>query len=136
MTTRCTECSATAANYKCPTCYARYCSVACCKLHKARECTPAELKESQKSPAPDSQHSNSKNGTQWAGPEETEDQVPEEKLAKLGESDSLRAVLWNRHLRAMMENLVNSEDPVSDMEAAMQEPIFVEFADECLKVVE
>lgn len=45
-------------------------------------------------------------------------------------------MLQNPHLRAMLENLVNSSDPAAGMEAAMQEPIFVELADQCLKVVE
>lgn len=53
-----------------------------------------------------------------------------------GNSEEVKAMLHNPHLRAMLENLVNSSDPASDMEAAMQEPIFVELADQCLKVVE
>ena len=53
-----------------------------------------------------------------------------------GDSEEVKAMLQNPHLRAMLENLVNSSDPAAGMEAAMQEPIFVELADQCLKVVE
>lgn len=54
----------------------------------------------------------------------------------LDSSGELKTLLLNPHLRAMMENLVNSEKPMSVLETAMQEPIFVEFADQCLRVVE
>lgn len=61
---------------------------------------------------------------------------PECMLMFSGKSENLKGMLRNQHLRAMMENLVNSIDPMADMEDAMQEPIFVELADECLRIVE
>lgn len=36
----CTECSKENSAYKCPKCKAHYCSVACCKLHKANQHPP------------------------------------------------------------------------------------------------
>jgi len=53
-----------------------------------------------------------------------------------GESEELRAMLDNPHLRQMMISLVQSSDPGSQLEAAMQEPIFVEMADKCLSIIE
>lgn len=44
-------------------------------------------------------------------------------------------MLRNPHLRDMMTSLVRSEDPGIQLEAAMQEPIFTEFADKCLSVI-
>lgn len=51
-------------------------------------------------------------------------------------SDSLKEMLGNPHLRQMMTSLVRAENPGSQLEAAMQEPIFVEFADKCLCLIE
>ncbi len=45
-------------------------------------------------------------------------------------------LLSNPHLRVMMSSLTSAEDTGTLMEAAMKEPIFTEFADECLKIVE
>lgn len=45
-------------------------------------------------------------------------------------------MLKNPHLRSIILAIDKSENPAKSMENAMQEPIFVEFADECLKVVE
>ena len=53
-----------------------------------------------------------------------------------GDSKEVKDLLHNPHLHIMLEDLVKSQDPAADMEAAMYEPIFVELADACLKVVE
>ncbi|GAB1602152.1 hypothetical protein Ahia01_000494100, partial [Argonauta hians] len=68
--------------------------------------------------------------------EMTEDQVPPSQLQKLGSCASLRTLLTNPHLRSMLRHLNASTTNISDvMEAAMQEPIFTEFASACLSVV-
>lgn len=48
----------------------------------------------------------------------------------------LLVTLENPHLRSLMTNLVSSPSPAKDMDRAMKEPIFLEFADQCLKVVD
>ena len=53
-----------------------------------------------------------------------------------GNSDELKSLLSNRHLREMLGNLNSSESPNVDMDAAMKEPMFVEFVEQCLRVVE
>ena len=45
-------------------------------------------------------------------------------------------LLDNPHLRTIMKSLYTSDNPKQDMNAAMKEPIFTEFADECLKLVD
>ena len=57
-------------------------------------------------------------------------------LERLSESEDLKRLLSNRHLREYLTKLVKSSEPGQDMDAAMKEPIFLEFADECLKVVQ
>jgi len=53
-----------------------------------------------------------------------------------GESSVIRNMLSNRHLVRMMCHLDTTSRPDVDMEAAMHEPIFTEFVDECLRIVE
>ncbi|XP_010625083.1 zinc finger HIT domain-containing protein 3 isoform X1 [Fukomys damarensis] len=53
-----------------------------------------------------------------------------------GESATLRNLLLNPHLRQLMVTLDRADDKAKLMRAYMQEPLFVEFADCCLRVVE
>ncbi|XP_077824629.1 zinc finger HIT domain-containing protein 3 isoform X1 [Macaca mulatta] len=53
-----------------------------------------------------------------------------------GKSATLRSLLLNPHLRQLMVNLDQGEDKAKLMRAYMQEPLFVEFADCCLGIVE
>ncbi|XP_078278212.1 zinc finger HIT domain-containing protein 3 isoform X1 [Rhinoraja longicauda] len=64
------------------------------------------------------------------------DRVPFEKLKRLGESEELKSLLCNPHLRQLLLTIDRAEDKGSIMKSAMQEPIFVEFADRCLQTVE
>ncbi|PVD32953.1 hypothetical protein C0Q70_08400 [Pomacea canaliculata] len=132
----CMICHAASAKYKCPRCFERYCSVACCKSHKEKECIPQVHTENIDDKKPLKTCTGGETNLSWSFMEETEDRVPQEKLQNLCKSENLKGMLHNQHLRAMMENLVNSIDPMADMEDAMQEPIFVELADECLRIVE
>ena len=54
----------------------------------------------------------------------------------LGESSELRDLLLNPHLHQMIHHLDSTDNAAADMEIAMQEPIFHEFADKCLEIVE
>lgn len=51
-------------------------------------------------------------------------------------SEEVTKLLTNSHLRNLLVTVDNSENSQEIMQKAMQEPIFVEFADACLKVVE
>lgn len=117
----CSHCN-TDAKYKCPTCTAPYCSVNCYKKHKevpCKEIIHPKLKESPR--------------TVYDFP--TEDTVAPKKLELLGQSKELRNYLVNPYLRDILEELHQCQHPDALMEKYMQEPIFTEFVDECLKIV-
>ncbi|KAM6337715.1 zinc finger HIT domain-containing protein 3 isoform 1-T1 [Alca torda] len=67
---------------------------------------------------------------------EEQDRVPLQKLQLLGESEELRGLLLNPHLRQLLLTIDQAEDKGSLMKKYMQEPLFVEFADCCLRIVE
>jgi hypothetical protein len=48
----------------------------------------------------------------------------------------MQQILQNPHLQELLVAVDRSPNPDRTMQLAMQEPLFVEFADECLKVVE
>ncbi|OWK14898.1 ZNHIT3, partial [Cervus elaphus hippelaphus] len=68
--------------------------------------------------------------------DEEEDRVSLQNLKNLGESAALRSLLLNPHLRQLMVELDRADDKAKLMRACMQEPLFVEFADCCLRIVE
>lgn len=51
-----------------------------------------------------------------------------------GSSDSVKAMLCNPHLRRLLLEIHESHDPQLSVQKAMNIPVFVEFADECLKI--
>ncbi|KAI5615584.1 zinc finger HIT domain-containing protein 3, partial [Silurus asotus] len=64
------------------------------------------------------------------------DQIPLQKLQLLGESDKLMTMLQNPHLRNLMQTVDSAEDKSKAMKKAMQEPLFVELANQCLQIIE
>ncbi|XP_028840398.1 zinc finger HIT domain-containing protein 3 [Denticeps clupeoides] len=134
----CAVCDQQAPKYRCPACQVRYCSVGCCKKHK-EECKPQARPATAAAPE----------GRQpCAGAEEPlavhdllneddqTDAVPLPSLKQLGESEALRDLLLNPHLRRLLAAVDGAQNKAEAMKTAMQEPLFVEFADQCLKVVE
>lgn len=60
-----------------------------------------------------------------------------EKLQQLCDNKELKQCLQSSHLRNIMKTVVNSPNPTEAIALAMKkEPIFVEMADACLKIVE
>nr|CAI5839960.1 unnamed protein product [Callosobruchus analis] len=115
--------------YKCPTCLIFYCSVTCCRKHRENKCEVLKRDEKE----------DDKNEliVKKRKLESTEsDTVPEEKLELLKSSEEVNKLLGNNHLRNLLVVIDKSENAEEVMQKAMQEPIFVEFADACLKVVE
>ncbi|XP_061326501.1 zinc finger HIT domain-containing protein 3 [Pezoporus flaviventris] len=134
---QCAVCGAAgAAKYRCPRCAAAYCSVSCCRTHRER-CTPEPKREPEASaalPAPPAD-------SPWSvddilSEDDERDRVPLQKLKLLGESEELRTLLLNPHLRQLLLTLDQGVDKSSLMKKYMQEPLFVEFADCCLGIVE
>lgn len=54
----------------------------------------------------------------------------------LGQSKEVLDLLTNPHLRTMIKALDRSLTPADDMQKAMMEPIFVQFVDQLLLIVE
>ncbi|XP_017780425.1 PREDICTED: zinc finger HIT domain-containing protein 3 [Nicrophorus vespilloides] len=118
---KCIICKVQDGIYKCPTCLIYYCSVVCCKKHRESNCEVNSV--------PPVEDVNRQDFI-------TNDTVPEDKLLLLKGNEELKDMLKNKHLRDLLVAVDNSKDAEAVMSKAMLEPIFVEFADECLKVVE
>lgn len=122
----CGVCGSAEARYRCPRCRTRYCSCDCYRHHKQDEAScpepPPPAPREEPTPEP---------GYRYPTP----DTVPRDKLLRLRDSESVRECLHNRHLRALLRELDASRDPEHMLDALMQEPIFVEFANACLDVV-
>jgi hypothetical protein len=48
----------------------------------------------------------------------------------------MQQILQNPHLQELLVSVDRSPNAERAMQLAMQEPLFVEFADECLKIIE
>ncbi|NWY70860.1 ZNHI3 protein, partial [Erithacus rubecula] len=135
----CAECGAGgAARYRCPRCGSAYCSVPCCRTHRER-CAPEPPQQPQREAAGQSSPPAPGPGTSLRdilGEEDEQDRVPPERLQLLGESEELRDLLLNPHLQQLLLTIDQAQDKSSLMRRFMQEPLFVEFADCCLSIVE
>lgn len=117
------------------------CSIACFKKHKesinneeiisASQCEE-EIKKNQKT-APKFFEDKVQEQLMMF---ETLDTLPVEKLQKLGESDELKELLKNTHLRNFLKEINTAIKPWNAMKLAMMEPLFIEFSDVCMKVLE
>lgn len=52
-----------------------------------------------------------------------------------GSSDELKRILSNEHLRHFLTHLNTTHNPKGFMRIAMQEPLFLEFADKCIHIL-
>ncbi|CAL7947069.1 unnamed protein product [Xylocopa violacea] len=123
----CCVCGKAECSYKCPVCREPYCSIGCCKKHRADECQLSKPRENQV-------EEGNQSIVKYEFP--TEDTVPIEKLKQLRHSEELRDCLKNPHVRDIMRAILTDKNPTKAIALAMTEPIFVEMADACLKVVE
>ncbi|XP_037294289.1 zinc finger HIT domain-containing protein 3 [Manduca sexta] len=121
----CTHCC-NESKYKCPVCRAPYCSVNCYKTHKQNPCSPP--------PEPPEEKSDNYQSRLYDYP--TDDTVPQEKLKLLEQSTEVKKCLANPHVRKILVLLDQSTHPDEMIQEYMQEPIFTEFVDACLKVVQ
>uniref|UniRef100_A0A452SCT5 Zinc finger HIT-type containing 3 n=1 Tax=Ursus americanus TaxID=9643 RepID=A0A452SCT5_URSAM len=121
------------------------CSVACFRKHK-EQCNP-ETRPTEKKirsavaaktikPAGNKDDEDDDSVADFLNSDEEEDRVSLQNLKNLGESAALRSLLLNPHLRQLMLSLDQGADKAQLMRACMQEPLFVEFADCCLRIVE
>lgn len=105
------------------------CSLACFKTHKENEkCQQIVPRESEVIEE-DRKPSNINVFT-------TVDTVPLEKLQELEKSETIKNMLKNPHLRNFLLEINSATNSWNAMKIAMLEPIFLEFADACLNIVE
>lgn len=128
---QCDVCGEAAAKYKCPKCRLKYCSVGCYKSHQNQQCQPAKATHSQQVEDAEEGHVSQQHVLF-----PTDDTVPPRTLEKLGECDKLKSLLSNRHLREVLVEVDSAPNAQAAMRRAMLEPIFTEFADTVLGVVE
>ena len=138
----CTICEQASAKYRCPQWFITYCSLPCFKLHKDTTCkspeTDRDVPEVQvkTEPAEDFASVFNKPNVPLADGEAETDYVTPEILDKLTTSSELKSRLANRHLRDLIRTIDAAEEPSRLLSEAMQTPVFTEFVDECLRVVE
>ncbi|XP_029304567.1 zinc finger HIT domain-containing protein 3 [Cottoperca gobio] len=123
----CSVCSEHTPKYRCPACKIRYCSLGCYKRHKD-SCLSVNPE------AKDSLYTETRTVEDLLHKEDIIDKVPLQRLQLLGQSKELRDLLCNPHLRQLLRSIDSADSKDDLMQAAMQEPLFVEFSDQCLKV--
>uniref|UniRef100_A0A4W6EPM3 Zinc finger HIT domain-containing protein 3 n=1 Tax=Lates calcarifer TaxID=8187 RepID=A0A4W6EPM3_LATCA len=131
----CNVCSEQTPKYRCPACKIRYCSLGCYKRHKDKVievqtelnllCEKHLFVFAEPWTVEDLLHE-----------DDIIDKVPLQRLQLLGQSKELRDLLCNPHLRQLLRSVDSADSKDDAMKAAMQEPLFVEFSDQCLKIVE
>ena len=136
----CGVCKVNEKKYKCPACLLPYCSIECFKTHKVTCSTLSNSPEDEErnlghrvSVEPDTSARDTE-------PEQaflfaTPNTVPRDKLQLLAQSDRLKTLLTNKHLRDFLLFLDSTEEKAVLMRKAMREPLFVEFVDVCLETV-
>ncbi|KAH8401580.1 hypothetical protein KR009_006690 [Drosophila setifemur] len=130
----CINCAEHTRKYKCSKCSAPYCSVACYKAHRdSPACASGQREKVLK-------ENNVPNPVQEEPtlyePFPTDDTVPPERLHQLENCQELKNLLHNPHLRSLLQQIDVSMHAHPTMTAAMQEPLFLEFANACLQIVE
>ncbi|KAH8413754.1 hypothetical protein KR222_007375 [Zaprionus bogoriensis] len=129
----CISCANKTNKYKCSKCLAPYCSVICYRAHRdTPQC--AELASARET-AGTARDAAAEEPTVYA-PFSTDDTVPLAQLQKLNNCQPLHQLLYNPHLRALLQQIDVAHNANLTMTAAMQEPLFVEFANACLQAVE
>ncbi|MCJ8748564.1 hypothetical protein PDJAM_G00166160 [Pangasius djambal] len=137
----CVVCSEQIHKYRCPVCRIRYCSVGCFKKHRNDgSCQPVK-DAAPPAPAPCPRPCPSGAAEPWTvddllDEDSQSDRVPLQKLQLLGESKDLMNLLQNPHLRNLMLTVDSAEDKSKAVKKAMQEPLFVELANQCLQIIE
>ena len=136
----CGVCKVNEKKYKCPVCLLPYCSSECFKTHKVTCSTLSNSPEDEErslghreSVEPDSSARDTEPEQAFLFP--TPNTVPLDKLQLLAQSDKLKNLLTNKHLRDFLLFLDSTEEKAVLMRTAMREPLFVEFVDVCLETI-
>ena len=136
----CGVCKVNEKKYKCPACLLPYCSIECFKTHKVTCSTLSNSPEDEEGNLGHRVSVEPDTSARDTEPEQaflfaTPNTVPLDKLQLLAQSDKLKNLLTNKHLRDFLMFLDSTEDKAMLMRKAMREPLFVEFVDVCLETV-
>ncbi|XP_072954974.1 uncharacterized protein [Typha angustifolia] len=123
----CGVCKEVQSKYKCPSCRAPYCSVACFKKHKEILC--------QKSLTPLEEQTATVRPARSLEVEEPSWLVNEEQLQSLAVSADIRDALKDEELRKLIIRIDSAEEPDKELDKAIQGQIFHEFTDKILAIV-
>ena len=142
----CKVCSEKPAQYRCPGCLIVYCSLTCYKTHKqTTDCVTVKKESPQDntelSPGPSVRKKKKLPKKeppvlQLTEEEEERDRVKRSTLVELAQSEHLKNLLANPQLRDMLAEINDSDQPDRKLEGAMQFPVFTEFVDECMSIVD
>ncbi|KAI8149474.1 hypothetical protein BJV82DRAFT_588193 [Fennellomyces sp. T-0311] len=106
----CAICSDQESKYKCPTCKAPYCSIACFKNHKLEPCQPLA--------APADEHVERKQLPTENTDEDDPSRLTENQLTSLAHSSDVAEYLQNPQIRDWVARIDRSMDPQKDLDAA------------------
>jgi len=113
-----------------PKCFVFYCSVLCFKEHK---CEQVEQTSFKVDAAPDSEDLVEERSYLHEIPEDYK--IPNEVLERLKYSEEVKSLLTNENLQKFLTFAHETYNPSGFVRIAMREPLFIEFADACLRTI-
>ncbi|KAJ2805181.1 Zinc finger HIT domain-containing protein 3 [Coemansia helicoidea] len=125
----CTVCGE-AAKYKCPACEARYCSVGCCRAHRAEGCMPQAQPAPPAPAAQGTANAGGDNDGNEKGDEEEDakHRLRPEDLQRLDGSARVKELLADPCNRALIEAVRRDPHPLQAIRALRQQAGFEELA--------
>ncbi|KAB1210139.1 Zinc finger HIT domain-containing protein 3 [Morella rubra] len=123
---QCQVCNDAQSKYKCPSCLAPYCSLACFKRHKEIPCAKPVSSEGKSTPASESQVERPLNV------EEPGDVLQKSQLEAIASSSEIRDALKDGNLQKIICNIDGSLDAENELGKAMGVEVFRIFTDKIL----
>ncbi|KAJ8901291.1 hypothetical protein NDN08_007140 [Rhodosorus marinus] len=122
----CEVCSTNESNYKCPTCFLPFCSVACSRVHKQTQCEPARPKENSRPKGPVEED------------EDDEDRVilSDNALRTIGLNEDIKRLVSQKRFRDALLTVDGAKDRRKALELLMADPEFVVLADLLLEQID
>eukprot|EP00899_Mesostigma_viride_P021287 jgi/Mesvir1/2915/Mv13985-RA.1 len=131
----CIVCVTAESKYKCPTCRALYCSVACYRKHKETPCSQVALPSQSAPPYAETRPQ----PPRWYNDENDEDAVSvrlqQKQLQLLAENESIRRALRNKDLQKAIMDIDASISAEQLLDATMQGEAFKGFCERVLGVI-
>ncbi|XP_057798210.1 uncharacterized protein LOC131014296 [Salvia miltiorrhiza] len=126
---KCQVCEDAQSKYKCPTCLITYCSLACFKKHKEVPCQKAESLKEEKV------YLRTTNDNQPPHVDEPSEVLQELQLQSVASSNEIRDLVKNEKLQTLIYNIDCSVDPENELDKAMEEESFRQFAEKILSTI-